>query len=63
MDPAEARRALVLAGATRPEEIDTDPYGKAMEIDVAYGGITGATGVVLSLLWIPGGTPSTAVAA
>jgi len=40
---AEARRALVLAGATRPDQIDPIRTAKALEIDVVYGGIDGAT--------------------
>jgi len=32
----------MLAGATRPEQIDPIRTAKAMEIDIAYGGITGA---------------------
>jgi hypothetical protein len=40
---AEARRALVLAGATRPDEIDPIRTAKALDIDIVYGGITGAT--------------------
>jgi hypothetical protein len=39
----EARRALTLAGATRPDEIDPIRTAKALDIDVTYGGITGAT--------------------
>ena len=39
---AEARRALLLTGATRPDQIDPVRTAKALEIDVAYGGIDGA---------------------
>lgn len=39
----EARRALLLAGATRPDQIDPIRTAKALAMDVAYGGIDGAT--------------------
>ena len=38
----EARRALLLAGAQRPDQIDPIQTAKALEIELAYGGITGA---------------------
>ncbi len=39
----EAWRALVLAGATRPDQIDPIRTAKAHDIDITYGGISGAT--------------------
>lgn len=38
----EARRALLLAGATRPDQIDPVRTAKALDIEITYGGITGA---------------------
>jgi Zn-dependent peptidase ImmA (M78 family) len=38
----EALRALALAGATGPDQIDPVRTAKVYDIDVAYGGITGA---------------------